>query len=392
MLTQEQIQEVVAAYGTPLYIIDRATLSRRIALMRESLPKRVRLVYAMKANPFLVPLLDGLVDGFEVCSTGEYRICQKGGVDQGKLIISGVNKDVDLIEELASGYDGCVMTAESALQFNQILESAHAYQVRIPVLLRLTSANQFGMDSSEVRRIIERYQHDPYVDIRGIHYFSGTQKVSPKRIRRELTKLDAFIESLRDQYGFDCKDLEYGPGLPVAYFAEDEFDEQTFLAEVSQIVDEMSFAGQITFEHGRFIAADCGTYVTRVVDTKCNKGQNYAIVDGGMHQLVYYGHAMAMHQPGNRLLGEGSDAPEEEWAICGSLCTTNDILAKQLPLRGLHVGSLLSFEKAGAYCMMEGPVLLLSRDIPAIILRDTDGSLSIIRQARQINEFNTYTR
>lgn len=85
----------------------------------------------------------------------------------------------------------------------------------------------------------------------------------------------------------------------------------------------------ITLELGRSIAASCGTYLTRVVDVKHNKGQNYAILDGGIHHLVYYGQRMAMQLPPHKLypprLGEA-----QPWNLCGSLCTVNDILVKQL--------------------------------------------------------------
>ena len=112
---------------------------------------------------------------------------------------------------------------------------------------------------------------------------------------------------------------------------------------------------------------------------------NYAIVDGGIHHLTYYGGAMAMKQPPVRFLeetdGNGKrceavspaaaiddvEAGAESWTICGSLCTTNDILVKSLLVRDMHPGRVLAFERAGAYCMTEGVSLLLSRELPAIV-------------------------
>ena len=144
-------------------------------------------------------------------------------------------------------------------------------------------------------------------------------------------------------------------------------------------------------ELGRSLVASCGTYLTRVVDAKEVAGQRYAIVDGGMHQLVYYGQSMAMRRPPVRLLGAAPpEGPEElPWNVCGSLCTTNDILVKRLPLAGLGEGSLLAFSRAGAYCATEGIALFLSRDLPRVALVGADGALELVREGLRTDPLNT---
>lgn len=151
----------------------------------------------------------------------------------------------------------------------------------------------------------------------------------------------------------------------------------------------MTFSGTITLELGRSLAAHCGTYFTRVVDAKCNHKQNYAIVDGGMHQLVYYGQSMAMKLPPIRHYTHHSPGNVEPWNICGSLCTINDILVKQLPLPSLHVGDVLAFERTGAYCMTEGISLFLSRDLPAVLYRHPDGQVDELRSHFETYHLNT---
>ena len=134
---------------------------------------------------------------------------------------------------------------------------------------------------------------------------------------------------------------------------------------------------------------------------------NYAIVDGGIHHLTYYGGAMAMKQPPVRFLeetdGNGKrceavspaaaiddvEAGAESWTICGSLCTTNDILVKSLPVRDMHPGRVLAFERAGAYCMTEGVSLLLSRELPAIVLADETGTTHLARPHTRTDPLNT---
>lgn len=75
--------------------------------------------------------------------------------------------------------------------------------------------------------------------------------------------------------------------------------------------------------------------------------------------------------------------------MCGALCTTNDLLAKQLPLPGLALGSVLAFEKTGAYSMTEGISLFLSRDLPAVVVIGEDGAPALVRDALRTDIINT---
>ena len=68
-------------------------------------------------------------------------------------------------------------------------------------------------------------------------------------------------------------------------------------ADLHSFLNEMTSKPKITLELGRSIAAICGKYYTHIVDKKCNKGENYLLVDGGMNHIVYYGQHMAMKQP-----------------------------------------------------------------------------------------------
>ena len=129
----------------------------------------------------------------------------------------------------------------------------------------------------------------------------------------------------------------------------------------AQLLNEMTSKPKITLELGRSIAAICGKYYTHIVDKKCNKGENYLLVDGGMNHIVYYGQHMAMKQPYLSVCGKETEPCTESWNICGSLCSMNDIIAKQISLPDIEIGDIICFENTGAYCMTEGISLFLSR-------------------------------
>lgn len=387
-MDDRNVQDLLSRYATPLYLFDGEVLRQRVAYLRSKLPQGVGLCYAIKANPFLAGYLSPLVERLELCSPGEYYICQQQNLPKSQFVVSGVYKTPAFIEEILP-HSPAVFTVESMEQFRLIYRTAQQSNSPVSLLLRLTSGNQFGLEKEEICSILTQHKDNPLLHFHGIQYFSGTQKTSVKRLARELKAVDEFLQSLEALLGRPVDELEFGPGFPVSYYAEDDFQEDEYLDQFSQLLQGMTFSGTITLELGRSLAAHCGTYFTRVVDAKRNHSQNYAIVDGGMHQLVYYGQSMAMKLPPIRHITNHSPGNEEPWNVCGSLCTINDILVKQLPLPSLHVGDVLAFQRTGAYCMTEGISLFLSRDLPAVLYRHPDGQVDQLRPHFETYPLNT---
>lgn len=389
-MTDEQLMTLAEEYQTPMHIFDMDVLKKRVAFLKNHLPAHVSLCYAVKANTFIIKELCGQVERFEVCSPGELAICRRLQIPMRQVVLSGVYKTPAVMEALfRDGVDIGIFTAESMEQYLLLAGLAERYTMKIRLLLRLTSGNQFGMDENVLIQTIRMSRSNEWVEVEGIQFFSGTQKTSVKKLRRELTYVDAFIQRLETEEGFRVKELEFGPGLPVFYFQGDDFDEVSFLAEFSEMLSEMTSQVKLTFELGRSIAASCGNYMTSVVDAKVNKKQNYAIVDGGIHQLVYYGQSMAMKHPYCHVLPEKQEGETMDWNLFGSLCTVNDILVKQMPVRNLTVGDVIVFENTGAYSTTEGIALFLSRDLPKILLRKEDGEIHVLRDSIDTDPLNT---
>lgn len=377
------MDKLLSHYQSPTYVFDINVLKRRVEFLKSYLPD-ISICYAMKANSFIVKEVETSVDRIEVCSPGEYQICQHLNVSHQKLVISGVYKTPKVIEDMiAHNQDIGIYTVESLQQFELLNCLTKTYQYKIKVLLRLTSGNQFGINKSDIEDILKNTYE--FINIVGIQYFSGTQKTSIKRLKKEINELDEFLLHLQDDLGLNGFELEYGTGFPVQYFQTDKvFDEISFLQEFSRLIHDMTYQGHVTIELGRSIAASCGTYLTKVVDMKTNKRQNYAIVDGGMHQIVYYGQMMAMKHPQYELLPRRENGNIKTWNLCGSLCSINDIMMKNVELVDLKIGDIIAFQNTGAYCMTEGMALFLSRDLPKIYFFKNN-ELIMVR-----NTFETY--
>ena len=390
-MTTEQIERYLSSHATPAYIFDIAELKQRVQSLRSSLPAQADLCYAMKANAFIVRELTECVPLFEVCSPGEYQICRALDIPPEMLVISGVSKTEADTEEMVRDMPGIRRyTVESERQLRMLHAAGARHRRRLPVLLRLTSGNQFGLDREILKKIIVQRDTLPWLDIEGIQFFSGTQKHSVKRLKRECDKLNELLDELESESDYHAREVEFGTGFPVFYFREEAFDEAEFLADFSSMLLPLTLRTHVTLEIGRSIAASCGTYLTTVVDKKTNKKENYAILDGGIHHLVYYGQTMAMKIPRWQILpARTADAAEESWNLCGSLCTINDLLVKQLPVANLEIGDVFAFENAGAYSMTEGISLFLSRDLPAVSLMREDGNFDDVRPITATYPLNT---
>lgn len=376
-MNSEALQDIAASFATPAFIFDADEFGRRAKNVKSAIAG-ASLCYSIKANPFLLACLPEEIDRVEVCSPGELAICRRVGVDPSTVVYSGVNKGSEDIAE-AIEYGAELLTAESLRQLGLINAAALAAGKRVRVALRLTSGNQFGMDSENLKRAVAEKGSYEGVDIVAIHYYSGTQKKKLAVVEKELAELEELADTLEERFGLSGISLEYGPGLPADYFGDDpEGRDMAVLAEAGAMIAAVAARRSVTVEFGRFLASPCGTYLTAAADIKNNNGENFVICDGGINHLKYYGQTMAMQTPPITLLGDHGEKTED-YTLCGSLCTTADILVRKVTLPALSVGDVLAFGRCGAYSVTEGIGLFLSRQLPRIVLHSERGGNRLLR-------------
>lgn len=385
-----QYEDVIRELVTPAYVFDIDILKERIGFIKETLNENIQLCYAMKANPFIIKNIEDIIDRYEVCSPGEFEICRRAGISMKKVVLSGVYKnDEDILNTIKTFGNQILYTCESPSQFHMIHDIAKKLGEQVNVLLRVTTGNQFGMSETELCTIIANRHQYPYVEIMGIQHFSGTQRKKIAVYQQELQYVDDLILKLEQDYGYVTKELEFGPGFYVEYFQEAKpYDEIKLLKDFGELLNGLRFQGHITLELGRFIAASCGNYYTEIVDYKVNHVP-YCIVNGGMHQMTYYGQMMAMKIPFYRQLKKNpTEGKMIKCHVSGSLCTINDNLVKSLLLESPEIGDVLEFQNVGAYAMCEGISLFLSRDIPTIYIYSKQDGLCLQRARFETNILN----
>ncbi len=389
MMDIQEYRNIESKFGTPCYVFDLEKLRNRVRAMRELTEGKYSLCYSIKANPFLIPTLCEELDHLEVCSPGELAICEALHVPGEKIVYSGVSKTPKDIAE-AIDYKAGIFTAESIHQLELIQETAEKKDVTVPVLLRLTAGSQFGMSKEDIEYILSHPELYANTEIKGIHYFVGTQRKKIEQQKKELQMLKEWIAELRVKYAIPLEKLEYGPGLGVPLFEGEDFSDTLHpMKEIADALKETAEWSELTVEMGRFIATECGYYLTKVMDTKTSFDTNYAILDGGINHVSYLGAMMGMKHPVIEHLKNTEKDETKDWCLCGSLCTTNDILVRKIPFEGLSAGDILVFKNIGAYSITEGIYLFLSRTMPAVVLRNAEGDYRLARDYTETSVLNT---
>ena len=225
------------------------------------------------------------------------------------------------------------------------------------------------MSEKDLEECITKILQVPSIKIRGIHYFTGTQKKF-KIIQEEIPFIEEYCTKLVSKFSLEGLEIEYGAGLPYEYFPQPSAmakDDYSVLEDFSKLIENSSF--NYVIELGRYVASPCGKYVTKIMDVKGDEKNNYCLIDGGINHINYYGQMMGMKNPVVDHIQQKTSGLEsrQNFTIAGSLCTTADIVLRKLPLSNPQPGDLLVFNDIGAYSITEGIYLFLSHPLPAVL-------------------------
>jgi diaminopimelate decarboxylase len=366
--------------STPFYAYDRRAMTERVALLRRHLPAEIHLHYAMKANPMpaVVQHMAGLVDGVDVASGSELRVALDTGISPETISFAGPGKsDAELSCAIASGI---VINVESEHEMERIARIGDRLGVRPCVAIRVNpdfelkssgmkmggGPKQFGVDAEMVPGILGRIG-GLGLDFLGFHIFSGSQNLKVASIQEAHEKTFALALRLASDAPGPLRMLNIGGGFGVPYFpGEEPLDIAAIGENLKRLLPDVKRQlpdTRIVIELGRYLVAEAGVYVARVVERKVSRGQVFLVADGGLHHHLSasgnFGQVIRKNYPvviGNKVAGR-----EREMASAvGPLCTPLDLLADQMELAKAEAGDLVVVFQSGAYGLTASPTAFLS--------------------------------
>ncbi|BBB09230.1 pyridoxal-dependent decarboxylase, exosortase A system-associated [Sphingopyxis sp. EG6] len=369
------------AGDTPLFVYDSAMLTARVAEWRAAMPADVQLHFAMKANPYapLLAFMARLVDGFDVASGGELKAAIDAGMPAGDISFAGPGKRDRELE--AAIVAGTTLNLESAGEADRALSIASRLGLTPSLAVRVNpdfdlkgsgmkmggGAKPFGVDAAEVPALVRRLIAAG-ADWQGFHIFAGSQALDAAAIADTQAQTVALAARLADEIGATPPLVNLGGGMGVPYFPGDTAVDTAAvgaalgdtLAARADVLAKSRFA----MELGRWLVAEAGVYLTRVVDRKTSHGETFLVTDGGLHHQLAasgnFGTVIRRNYP-IAVAKRFRDAPAETVSVVGCLCTPLDRLGDQVALPRAEVGDLIAIFQAGAYGASASPATFLGQ-------------------------------
>ena len=395
------ISDLVAQYGTPLYVYDSSVLAKQWSLLRKTLPDKFAISYSIKANPNAAILKFFIAQGcgLEVASVGEFQRATAAGCVPENIIFAGPGKRESELQSVLQQQIGEIHV-ESLREIDRISQIANNLGRTAPIAVRVNPSSDaqggamrmggkpspFGIDEELLDRVLARIIKDRNLEFCGIHLFIGTQILDYRVLLSQYNKGIEIAQQVAQKIQQPIKTLDFGGGLGIPYFSKDKNLEMDLLQQglsrlMTQVTAEPLLEDtQFIVEPGRFLVGESGIYIAQINDVKVSRGKKFAITDGGLHHHLAatgnFGQVIKRNYP-VALLNKLDREPTETLDVVGPLCTPLDVLARSITLPQAEVGDLVGVFQSGAYARSASPLEFLSHPQPPEIWLE-DGQAILI--------------
>jgi diaminopimelate decarboxylase len=365
---EAQLAHLAEQYGTPLYVYSQAHLLARLRMFERAFAEVPHTVcFAIKSNSSLaiLKLLAGHGAGFDIVSGGELARVQAAAPQAvAKVAFAGVGKQIAEIDAaLEAGILMFNVESEAELatlaRRAEVLGRPARFALRVnpdvfaathPYISTGLSAHKFGIDIKLAREIYRRAAHSAHLVPTGISVHIGSQIREVEPFGAALERVAALVEELRCD-GVTLTHLDAGGGLGIEY-TDAAFDPEAAVSEYArQVLGATARLNlHLLLEPGRFLIAQAGALLTRVITVKTNGEKSFVITDAGMNDLIRPSLYQAHHQIVS-VREPVANAVAVQVDIVGPVCESGDFFARNRALAPAQAGDLLAILDAGAYGM-----------------------------------------
>jgi len=371
------LRAIAERVGTPAYVYSVNLIRAQYHALDDALQgSRHRICYSVKANGNLgvLRVLQSLGAGADIVSVGELRRALAAGFDPDAIVFSGVGKTQAELEAAIRARIG-FLNIESSSELDVVLAVAHAVGIPVTVGIRVNPdvatethpytktgerTAKFGIPFDEVVAVAGRIAAAPPLRLRALAMHLGSQITDVQPYHRGTAKLLELVTAIRASGINTLEALDVGGGLGVRYHNEKAPSPAAFAAAVMPAVQAAGLG--LLCEPGRYLVANAGVLLTRVLYRKHAGGKEFVIVDAGMTDFVRPSHYNAHHDiipltdgsrggegEGGGGGGEGEDRSEEVVSVVGPICESGDFLALDRKLPRVRPGDCLAVVGTGAY-------------------------------------------
>jgi len=403
------------------------------------------------SNLELLKSIRAKVDGLDISSYGEMEQSLLAGYSPQQLSFAGPGKTFKELEKAIKSGIGIISVEslremEDIRRLSLDLNTKIDIAIRVNPTLLIKEfaikmggqATQFGIDEEKLGEAIDYLRsNEEHLNFKGIHVYSGTQCLNEEALVKNVDNVLEIAKRLENEYDLECAWINLGGGFGVSYHDNQKLNIETIAEGVNPVrnssgalnpVRDLSLNGinpagiilksnpaaeqrgiisngvkksiksyrkftkgipSFVFELGRYLVTEAGIYVTKVVSYKESRGKLYFILDGGMnHHLAASGNFGQILK--KNFIVKNLSNPDGEIKVCnlvGPLCTTLDILGRDIPVESPRVGDAIAFLNSGSYGFTSSPLFFLGHETPVELLATSD-EIKIIRNRKKLTDLN----
>ncbi len=401
------VADIIAEYGTALFIYDEEHLRRQLRTYKEEFASRYpdsSIIYAAKS--FCCVAMDRIVDEegccIDIASGGELAFAQTADFPSEKLFIQGNNKTSEEIEEAIESH-AAYFVVDTLDELDRISEAAEKRGIRQKVILRICpgieadthayiqTANEdskfgFNINNGSARIATEHALDRQGIELCGYHFHIGSQIFALDCFAHATQIAFDFMDEMRSDFHFVARDLDVGGGLGIAYLKDDhpatiaEFAEVVTTAVISEAEKHDYPLPHLYTEPGRSISANAALTAYTVGAVKKVTGVGtYVSVDGGMSDNI----RTALYQADyEAFVLEHAEEPRSMVCdIVGKHCESGDVVVFNRSLQPCKAGEHVCVLATGAYCheqannynkqVRPGVVMVADGTVREVVRRET---------------------
>ena len=374
-----RITDIVQDVGTPVYIYSKASLLNAFREFDGAFSGIDHLVcYSLKANSNLnvCRIFYDAGSGIDCNSGGEFHRALKAGVDPHRIVFTGVGKTEEEIRMVLQ-HPVIMLKVESLQELHLVNAIAGELRIKAPIGIRVNpdvdpkthpyistglSENKFGIDSSQAIEAFELAASMPNLRIAGIDMHIGSQITNAGPIIEACRKLAQLAAALKRR-GITLDHFDVGGGLGISYDRGPSTSPDELARELLPVLAGVGC--KILFEPGRFLTANAGILVTKVLYTKQNRKKNFIVVDAAMNDLLRPSLYKAFHEI--KPIAQKTDGTIVA-DIVGPVCESGDFFAQAREVQKSEQNDLLAVMSAGAYSFVMSSNYNQRRRAPEVIV------------------------
>ncbi|MDC0074520.1 diaminopimelate decarboxylase [Alphaproteobacteria bacterium] len=391
------ISNIAKELKTPFYCYSSRRLKKNFNNLKNSLAGLNSTIYfAVKSNSniSIIKTLSDEGAGADVVSEGEIRKSIKAGISPNKIVFSGIGKTEN---EIAYAVKKNIfqINIESESELIKINNIANSLNKKVNIGIRVnpdinanthkkistgTAENKFGIGWLQAREVFNNAKNMNHLNINGIAIHIGSQLLDLSPLDKAFEKVREYIKILYED-GINIKNIDLGGGIGVSYSGEKSPSAEDYSRVVKNHFKD--FNNHFMFEPGRYLIANAGVLVTKVIYIKNSESKKFVIVDAGMNDLLRPALYDSKHDI-KPVVEDNYINNIKNAEIVGPICESSDTFSRHFEYTKLDENDLLAIMTTGAYGSVMSSYYNTRPLIPEVIVNQLN--FTIIRKRPSYDE------